>query len=93
LVTLPPSSDKPAIAWHLSESANQDAAFFMNSRHQLLSGILFDEARVDFGDSEIDYQSVTYALIESANDAIPFIDSTGIKGDVVGKLRAQIDGN
>ena len=82
------------LPWHRrTRFFKQDAAIFMNSRHQLLSGISFNEASVGFGDSEIDYQSVTYALIESANDAIPFIDPTGIKGDVVGKLRAQIDGN
>jgi hypothetical protein len=30
-------------------------------------------------------------LIESASDAIPFIDPTGIKNEVVRKLTTQID--
>lgn len=82
------------LPWHRrTEFFKQDAAIFMNSRHQYLSGTSFSGNGFSFGASEIDYQSVTYALIESANDAIPFIDPAGIKGDVVSELSSQIGAN
>jgi len=83
------------LPWHRRiEFFKQDAATFMQSRHERLSGISYnDSGFVSFGDSEIDYQSVTYILIESVRDAIPFIDPMGIEQDTVANLSSQIDGN
>jgi hypothetical protein len=83
------------LPWHRRiKFFKEDAATFMQSRRERLSGISYnDSGYLSFGNSEIDYQSVTYILIESAHDAIPFIDPTGVKGDVLSKLRSQIGGN